>query len=355
MNKEVAPECEQDAATRTPGPPSRDRSAVVPLGPGQIQWRRASVDDADAIHAVASGAGAIDHPYFTVPAEEVSEDLAAISTGEGIGIVGADESGRIIAYAMVLPFSMDTSPVTALMLGAVSPDARRQGLGRRMVAWQRDQGFAWLSSLGDPAPLRLLTYADAGAVDTRALLHGEGFSSAREYLHLKRSTDTPLTATTPRGYTIEQFSDQHSEPVRRLRNTAFRDQWGAHDFDVDGWAQHVERPVFDRTLSKVVLDESRQVVAYTLVEHSLDEHGSRTDSAAYLASLGVEETHRRRGLGAALLGDLVASAAHQAIDSVTLDVDSASESRANELYFRLGFETEHRRLSYVLERPATRA
>jgi mycothiol synthase len=316
---------------------------------GSFRWRQTSSGDADAIHSLTSLAGAIDHPYFMVPAEEVVADLATISRGDGLGIVRADDAGRIIAYGMVLPFAMDTSPVTALMLGAVAPDARRQGLGRRIIAWQRDEGFTWLRSRGDAAPHRLLTYVDAGAADARSLLYKAGFVASREYLHLKRRTDTPLRSVAPLGYAIESFSERHSEQVRRLRNAAFQDQWGAHAFDADGWSPYVERPILDKKLSRVMLDESGQVVAYTLVERSPDGERGRMSSAAYLASLGVESTHRHRGLGTALLGDLIAEGKRRGIDTVTLDVDSASESRANELYFRLGFEAAHRRLSYVAE------
>lgn len=327
-----------------------DRQALE--GPAGVRWRAASVDDATAIHSVAAAAGALDHPYFTMPLEEITADLAAISAGNGRGIVASDESGRVIGFGTVLPFSLDASPLVTLILGAVAPEARRRGIGRRIIAWQRDQGFAWLGSVDPHRGRRVLTYTDEKAEDARRLLSAAGFSETREYLHLRRGTAVPLDAPIPAGYTVVPLAEPYHEPVRLLRNEAFRGQWGGHSLDPREWATFVSRPVFDESLSRVMIDASDRVVGYTLVERDLEGGAGQGSASAYLASLGVDESQRKRGLGAALLGDLVQLADQRDIEGVTLDVDSESDSRANELYFRLGFEALHRRSSYTMEQTA---
>lgn len=319
---------------------------------GHIEWRKATLRDAAGIHAVLALAGELDHPYFTVPLEEVTEDLETLDTGSGGGIVATDSSGIIVAFGMVLPFSLDTSPLTALLIGGVTPQARRLGLGRRVATWQREFGFEWLASVDSSAPRRLMSYVDAQAVAARATLAEAGFVSAREYLHLRRPAATKLVAELPKGFRIESFSADRAEDVRSLRNAAFEGQWGAHSLDRTGWAAFTARPVFDSALSRVVLDENRTVVGYTLVEVDPAAANTGERSSSYLASLGVSAGRRRQGIGAALLSDLVAATRKRGLDDVTLDVDSESDSRANDLYFRLGFETAQRRFSYIQERTA---
>lgn len=314
---------------------------------GSYRWRNATLGDAEAVHAVASSAGELDHPYFTIPVDEVVEDLEALVSGQGGGAIVAVDSGQhIVAYGMVVPFSLDGSPLIGLMIGAVSPHVRGLGLGSEIVRWQRDFGFDWLRSVDGSRPRRLLAYIDEQAAPARGLLERAGFTATREYLHLRRPTLDALHQALPRGYRISSFASSHCSAVRDLRNESFRDQWGAHSFDPRAWEAYIGRPITDTALSRVVLDEADDVVGYTIVEHGDAESGR---GSAYLASLGVADAHRSRGIASSLLADLVSRARDRGLDELTLDVDSDSESRANELYFRLGFEVSHRRFSYTSE------
>lgn len=320
---------------------------------GEIEWRRATLRDAEGVHAVSVLAGELDHPYFTVPLEEVIEDLETLDAGNGGGIVAINSSGGIVAFGMVLPFSLDTSPLTALLIGGVAPEVRRLGLGRQIATWQREYGFEWLESVDSSATKRLMSYVDAEAVAARATLAEAGFAAAREYLHLRRPAASGLVARLSKGFRIEPFDADRAEEVRTLRNAAFEGQWGAHTLDRTAWAAFIARPVFDSALSRVVVDEHGTVVGYTLVEVDPAAADAGEQSSSYLASLGVSADNRRRGIGAALLADLVTTTRERGLDEVTLDVDSESDSRANDLYFRLGFETAQRRFSYIHERTAS--
>lgn len=151
----------------------------------------------------------------------------------------------------------------------------------------------------------------------------------------------------PDGYRISPLTKSLAPAVRDLRNEAFREQWGAHSFEPEAWEAYVARPVMDSVLSRVVLDAAGDVVGYIIVEHGDAENGG---GSAYVASLGVAATHRSQGIASALLSELTSHAEERGLSELTLDVDSDSDSRANELYFRLGFEVAHRRFSYISER-----
>ena len=315
---------------------------------GSYRWRTATPEDAEAVHSVASSAGELDHPYFTIPLEEVVEDLRAVALGEGGGaIVAVDADEHVVAYGIVVPFSLDGSPIVGLMLGAVAPHVRGLGLGSEIMRWQRDFGFDWLRSVDPSGPRRLLAYVDEQAKPARALFAASGFDVAREYLHLCRGTSDLLQAALPDGYRLSPLTSSLSPAVRDLRNEAFRDQWSAHSFEPEAWDAYVARPVMDQVLSRVVLDEAGEVVGYIIVEHGDAENGG---GSAYVASLGVAASHRSRGIASALLAELVSAARERGLSELSLDVDSDSDSRANELYFRLGFEVSHRRFSYISER-----
>lgn len=328
-------------------------SEPLPEGPCGFRWRAATIDDTAGIHAVASDAGAVDHPYVTVPLEEVAADLEALAAdGGGDGIVAVDDRERIVAFGLVLPLSLEASPATALLLGAVDPAARGLGLGRRLLGWQRERGLAWLAEHAPDAPRRVQAYVDEYAIASRRAMTAAGLAPVREYLHLRRDARPRPEVALPAGYAATSIDAEHDEVVRVLRDDAFRDAWGSHALDRAAWEAFTARSIFDRGLSRAVLDPSGRVVGFALVEVDPEEHASQGVSSAYLASLGVAADQRGRGVASGLLAELVSRAGDRGLQRVALDVDVASESRALELYERLGFRAEHRRLAYALEHPA---
>ena len=70
-----------------------------------------------------------------------------------------------------------------------------------------------------------------------------------------------------------------------------------------------------------------------------------TQNLAQLDSMAVRPSHRRRGLGAALLGELLAWAAHNGARHFSLEV-RASNLPAIRLYQGMGFRPEGRRPRY---------
>lgn len=302
------------------------------------------------MHAVASEAGEVDHPYFSIPLEEVVGDLDAIAAeGGGHGVVATDDRERVVAYGFVLPRALEASPATALLLGAVEPASRGLGIGRRLLAWQRDRGLAWLAELAPWTPRRVLGYVDEYAVATRRAMTAAGLAPAREYLHLRRDADPAPEAALPEGVASAPLSAEHEDAVRHLHADAFRDAWGSHALDAAAWAAFAARSIFDRDLSRVALDPSGRVVGFALVEVDPQEHAAQGVSFALLASLGVVADQRGRGVASGLLAELVARAGERGLQQVALDVDVASESRALALYERLGFRAAHRRLAYALD------
>jgi ribosomal-protein-alanine N-acetyltransferase len=111
------------------------------------------------------------------------------------------------------------------------------------------------------------------------------------------------------------------EPALRIERALFPDPWSAETF----WSELAGVPA---TRYYVVAADADGVVGYGGLSHA----GHQGD----VQTLAVASGHQGRGLGAALLGDLLAAAAARGCAEVLLEV-RADNAAAQRLYARHGF------------------
>lgn len=253
-------------------------------------------------------------------------------------VLERDGEMSALGFAMHDPASEDSA---MQWFGMVDPPHQGSGLGAWLTRWaddivaQRDaEGFSAVRS-DFPAE-------DAPAHDlfTRA-----GYGHVRTSWDMARPIDRGLERQAPpAGVTIRRFEPGRDERTWwTVTESAFSETFGFASAPYESWAAEWYETE-DWNPSRVLLAEAEgQVVG------ELAWVDNQTDG--YVASLGVLTSHRRRGIGAALLHQAFADMVEQGFGRASLSVDTENTTGAVGLYRNVGLEPI--REGHVFERGAT--
>lgn len=176
----------------------------------------------------------------------------------------------------------------------------------------------------------------------------EGIVEQRGYHHL-RSTfrmEIELTERPPAvKVDISTYRDEDREPLRELMNDAFSQNPFSHHVNESNFQEFFLRSRgFDPELWFLTRD-SGELVGYSL---AFPERGGDT-SLGWVANLGVRASHRRRGLGEALLRHSFRALYDRGMRRVGLGVDADNPTGALRLYERVGMRQVRRNDSWALD------
>lgn len=333
--------------------PLRDRVdapsvASIPDSTEQIQWRRATARDADAILECARDMDAADHPHFVTTRDQIvgELELSYVNLHED-SLVAVDRSGTLVAYGFTVLNPCRITLIQSLLHGGVRPVARGRGIGRDLLAWHESRALQQFAALTETAPGWLMIEADERAVSKVRLAKRCGFHAARYFLEMNRDLSKPIAEREVHGYTFVPFDESYVEAVRLARNDAFRDHWGSQWMDEEVWSDFVNRKVFRPELSSLALDPSGEVAGFVLAEVREDNFATQGYSSAYIGYVGVPRAYRRQGIAPALLTHTMTQIAATGLEMAVLDVDSANPTGALGLYTDMGFTEAHRSLTLL--------
>jgi mycothiol synthase len=221
----------------------------------------------------------------------------------------------------------------------VHPDYEAQGIGTALMQWAEARANEKLS-LAEPDTRVTLTCGTWGINTTAtALFQGLGYALVRYYVTMGRElTEIPLFPVLPEGLTLRavKVPDEYAE-FHRVDMEAERDHWG-----------YVERPFADsfaefmHYLNEGEVDPSLWFVAMDggqMAGISMCELKASSDpTAGYVASLGVRQAYRQRGIGMALLLYSFRELYQRGQRNVQLNVDVANLTGALRLYERAGMQ-----------------
>jgi mycothiol synthase len=206
--------------------------------------------------------------------------------------------------------------------GYVHPELLGRGYGtailERMEARARERGFDRIGSA--------TLVADSAAV---SLFESRGYRDVRHFFRMAIELNTPPPEPSwpadlaPRPVEREQLPAFHA-----AKEEAFAKEWGHVPQSFEAFvARAVDRPRADLSLWTAVWDGDR--VAATLI-------AGQELGGGWVASLGVREPWRRRGLGLALLRRSFGQFRERGERRVQLGVDAGNETGAIGLYERAG-------------------
>lgn len=334
-------------------PPLRDRVDAprdlrLPEGPEGIHWRPLAADDAPLLVDLAERISRRDHPTWSESLAELQEELGHSWVEPARdGVVALDTGGTAVAWGLDI---MPPAPATierVILFGGVDPAHRGRGIGRRLMAWQRDRALQLLAGSDRSLPAWVLSHAPDVAPEHGALLRRLGFDAARWFTTLERDLGSPdpEVRPLPAGLRVEPFDLARSEPVRTARNAAFADHWGTQPTSREAWESSMHLPTFRADLSRVAWDGDA-VAGFVLVEVNEDDWDRQGARVGYISLVGSVREHRGRGLAGALLAEVLLGLRDAGLECAVLDVDADNPTGALGVYTRLDFEPTTREVAY---------
>jgi mycothiol synthase len=211
--------------------------------------------------------------------------------------------------------------------GYVHPNARGRGVGSRLVdlveAAARERGLETLQIpvFGNDEP-------------AHELLRSRGFRDVRRYYRMEiELEEAPPAPAWPSRLAAGPLDPADGAAFHEALDEAFAQEWGHEPERGVDWRNIRERRSADRSLWFAVKDGS-EIAAAAITEE--DRWG-----AAWIASIGVRERWRRRGLGLALLGHCFRELYARGKHKIALGVDAENPTGATRLYERAGMHVAY--------------
>ncbi len=145
---------------------------------------------------------------------------------------------------------------------------------------------------------------------------------------MRRSLTTPFPAPKwPDGIVLASFEERHALAAHKLLTEAYASGGGGVPSRfVDWWTSVSTDEEFDPALCFVALDASGEMAGFALCWTS-----------SFVKDIAVAKTHRRKGIGQALLLTAFAALKARGHEQVGLKVELDNPSGAQRLYESLGF------------------
>jgi mycothiol synthase len=179
---------------------------------------------------------------------------------------------------------------------------------------------------------RLLGYVTEKDAGLRRVYEEAGYEIVRHSYRMEiELQDPPADPAPPDGVLIRTMREGEEEQIYEVHEQSFEDAWMHTREPFEQW-QHwfIKDPSFDPSLW-FVAEADGELVGVSLCQSRENEPG-----LGWVRILGVLRSHRRRGIGEALLRHTFEEFRRRGFDRVGLGVDAASPTRAVALYERAG-------------------
>ena len=277
-----------------------------------------------------------DLPELTPP-REVEDDLDEPFIDLDLDTRGYWLEGKLVGYGIVWHRPSGEREERALLLGAVDPDFRGQGIGRDILGWQVDRGAESLAGSDPTIPWYLRTSGFDWIEDDFRLYHRFGIEPVRYIKEMIRPLDAPVSPRRPEGVEIIPWERARDEGARLALNESFADHWGSTPMAADAFAHFIERSAVRIDLSFLAVDGD-EVVGYTLNGFFPDNEKVTGRREGWVRSIGVRRGWRGRGVASALLEHSFNAFHGAGLTHAMLGVDTENPTGALGIYERLGFE-----------------
>lgn len=315
----------------------------VPTAVGGLTFRAGSLDDLQGALAVAVAAAGVDDPHSHPSTADFERTLST----EGLDVardtlVGVDDEGHVQAYGIVIDVPSRVTAARVVLDGAVHPELRGRGIGRRVFAWQVGRARQRLAELDLDVPATIEIGAPDGAPSLR-LAARFGLEPARNWIDMQAVLDVPedpdraAVPPLPDGYVVRAATADDIEPMRLAKNDSFRDHWGSQPMVESDWRGFLTADKCRLDLSRVVLDPDGAIAAFAIVEVDPDGFAARGRSYGYVHWVGVIRAARGRGLAPIVTDAVLGAVRADGLSAAVLHVDAENPSGAGRIYERLGF------------------
>jgi GNAT superfamily N-acetyltransferase len=286
---------------------------------GPLSLIPADPADAAAVTEVVAAAESLLYGESSFSQADLEEEWADLELERFAWVVR--EGGRVVGYGAL----RDRGELWRAE-GYVHPDAAGRGIGT-LIATSLEEGAV----RGGAARLQNGVYeVDAAG---RLLLESLGYEPVRVFRELRTELAAPPAAPGwPEGLRVDAFDpDRDAVAFHAAQQEAFADHWDYTPRDFASWARvHLQGERFDANLWCVVR-AADEIAAGAICTD--DTYGG-----GWVQILFTRRQWRKRGVGAALLGESFRRFWERGERSVGLAVDARSETGAFRLYERAGMQ-----------------
>ena len=260
-------------------------------------------------------------------------------------LCAVDSTGRLAVAAWVTCDDRLTHEYRAFLDGRVHPDYRGRGVGSFILQWMETRARQILSDMKEDRPgvLRIDFYDRSD--DALALFeeHGFRFVFAEEEWRCDLKQAGPGWEL-PEGMTLVTWSPQRATQFFDVYRDAFRERPRFPNWSEDTWRHNFTDGTGFRPDLSLLLLQGTEAVGFAIC-HVETEGAEDRAGVGWIVQMGVRPAWRRRGLGRALLCEVMHGFQADGLGSAALEVN-IDNRRAMRLYEGLGFERCRRRKSF---------
>ncbi|WP_232662174.1 GNAT family N-acetyltransferase [Pseudonocardia sp. TRM90224] len=317
----------------------------APELPAGLRHRPLQVEDAAALAELRFAIEEVDRFGDHADVADCTRELGYPSVELADASALVFDGAKAVAYVLLSSGSgLDVGPFLRGR-GGVHPTHRGRGIGTALVRWVREVAAAKYVTL-------LLTVQDA---DPAAVVVAErtGLVPGRRWADLTRDLAVPVTpAPVPDGLRLLRLGPGYDParwdgPLRAAHNAAFADHWGSPPISAQSWVHgRTGNSNFRPEASVATMAPDGEVAGYVL-GFEYDSATARTGVRELLVhTVGTVPAWRGRGVGAAMMAYVLATAASLGYERSGLSVDTRNPTGAVGVYERAGYTLERTAVVY---------
>ena len=231
----------------------------------------------------------------------------------------------------------------------VHPEHRRQGHGRRLLAWAEARARAAVTEgTGGPTdkPHQFGSSGPDSVPAAEAFASTMGYEPYRFHFEMRRPLADPIReARLPEGLEVRPVQPEHHRAIWDADEESFRDHWD-HAEPVEGdFERFFGDPDIDTSLWQVAWDGDQVagLVINTIYPHENRHSG---EEIGWVDSVATRRPWRGRGVAAALIARSLAVLRERGMQIASLGVDAENPTGALGLYESFGFRPLRRYVFY---------
>lgn len=260
-----------------------------------------------------------------------------------------NESGQLLGFGQMWRNEPQDGHISAYMFLRVHPDFEKSGVGEEITAWAAD----WMRQ--ESKEVNLPGIIDTGERDfysyNLATFEKSGFSVVRYFFRMRRDLSQPIPAVDlPAGYTLSNVKTKE-DAVKWVEafNQSFIDHWNFHPSTEADHLHHLTESHYrpENDLVAVAPDGTFGGFCFCVIDPAEIERTG--EKRGWIGTLGTTRTHRRVGLGRAMLLAGMHHLKKQGMEVALLGVDAENPSGALSFYERYGFVKAYTNVGYRKE------